>query len=197
MGDSMPLDQPSAKATVTGPLRGLKVLELGHFIAAPFCTRLLADHGACVVKVEPPSGEPLRTWGAQSQGHSIIWSLHNRNKMCVTLDMKSPASRPAIERLVRWADVIVENFRPGQLEKWGLGFADLQRINKRIILTRISGYGQTGPYKDRHSFGAVGEAIGGIRYLTGFPEDQYDLPPVRTGISLGDDISALYAVAGV
>ncbi len=197
----MPLDHPPAQkianSALTGPLRGLKVLELGHFIAAPFCTRILADHGADVVKVEPPSGEPLRTWGAQAKGHSIIWSLHNRNKRCVTLDLKSAAGRPVVERLVRWADVIVENFRPAQLEKWSLGFADLQRINKRVILTRISGYGQTGPYKDRHSFGAIGEAVGGIRYLTGFPEDQVDLPSVRTGISLGDDISALYAVAGV
>ncbi|GJD52164.1 Succinyl-CoA--L-malate CoA-transferase beta subunit [Methylobacterium crusticola] len=184
-------------AATTGPLRGLKVLELGHFIAAPFCTRILADHGADVIKVEPPAGEPLRTWGVQSRGHSVIWSLHNRNKRCVTLDMKAEASRPAIERLVRWADVVVENFRPGQLERWGLGFADLQRLNPRIILARISGYGQTGPYKDRHSFGAIGEAMGGIRYLTGFPEEQVDLPSVRTGISLGDDITALYAVAGV
>ncbi len=194
----MPYDQLASRPTTpTGPLRGLKVLELGHFIAAPFCTRLLADHGADVIKVEPPTGEPLRTWGAQAQGRSIIWSLHNRNKRCVTLDMKAPAGRPVIERLVRWADVIVENFRPGQLEKWSLGFPELQRINSRIILVRISGYGQTGPYKDRHSFGAIGEAVGGIRYLTGFPENQVDLPSVRTGISLGDDISALYAVAGV
>jgi crotonobetainyl-CoA:carnitine CoA-transferase CaiB-like acyl-CoA transferase len=199
----MPLDQPSnatfasTRPEARGPLRGLRVLELGHFIAAPFCTRLLADHGADVIKVEPPSGEPLRTWGAQAQGHSIIWSLHNRNKRCVTLDMKAPAGRPAVEGLVRWADVIVENFRPGQLERWGLGFPELQRINPRIILVRISGYGQTGPYKDRHSFGAIGEAVGGLRYLTGFPEEQVDLPSVRTGISIGDDISALYAVAGV
>lgn len=194
----MPIDQQTDRRPApTGPLRGLKVLELGHFIAAPFCTRLLADHGADVIKVEPPSGEPLRSWGAQSQGHSIIWSLHNRNKRCVTLDMKSAAGRPAAEKLIRWADVIVENFRPGQLEKWGLGFDELQRINRRIILVRISGYGQSGPYKDRHSFGAIGEAVGGLRYLTGFPEDQVDLPSVRTGISIGDDISALYAVAGV
>lgn len=194
----MPSKQPvPGKPAPTGPLRGLKVLELGHFIAAPFCTRLLADHGADVVKVEPPAGEPLRTWGAQAQGHSIIWSLHNRNKRCVTLDMKAPAGRPVVERLVRWADVVVENFRPGQLERWGIGFPELQRINPRIILVRISGYGQSGPYKDRHSFGAIGEAVGGLRYLTGFPEGEVDLPSVRTGISIGDDISGLYAVAGV
>jgi crotonobetainyl-CoA:carnitine CoA-transferase CaiB-like acyl-CoA transferase len=189
-------DAPRTPAP-SGPLRGLKVLELGHFIAAPFCTRLLADHGADVIKVEPPAGEPLRTWGVQSQGHSVIWSLHNRNKRCVTLDMKAAAGRPLIEGLVRWADVVVENFRPGQLEKWNLGFSDLQRLNPRVILARISGYGQTGPYKDRHSFGAIGEAMGGIRYLTAFPEDLHDLPSVRTGISLGDDITALYAVAGI
>ena len=199
----MPLDQPSnatfasTRPEACGPLRGLKVLELRQFIAVPFCAGLLADHGADDIKVEPPSGEPLRAWGAQAQGHSITWSLHNRNKRCVTLDMKAPAGRPAVEGLVRWADVIVENFRPGQLEQWCLGFPELQRINPRNILVRISGYGQTGPYKDRHSFGAIGEAVGGLRYLTGFPEEQVDLPSVRTGISIGDDISALYAIAGV
>jgi formyl-CoA transferase len=190
-----PTENP--KPAPSGPLRGLKVLELGHFIAAPFCTRLLADQGADVIKVEPPSGEPLRGWGGTSNGNAITWSSHNRNKRCITLDLKAAAARPAIEGLVRWADVIVENFRPGQLERWSLGFLELQRLNPRIILVRISGYGQTGPYKDRHSFGAIGEAMGGIRYLTAFPEDERDLPSVRTGTALGDNITALYAVSGV
>jgi crotonobetainyl-CoA:carnitine CoA-transferase CaiB-like acyl-CoA transferase len=180
-----------------GPLRGLKILELGHFIAAPFCTRLLADQGADVVKVEPRGGEPLRTWGKQSKGKSIIWSLHNRNKRCVTLDMKNPAAQPAIEGLVRWADVVVENFRPGQLDKWGFGFAAMQALNPRVILCCISGYGQNGPYHTRHAFGAIGEAMGGLRYLTGYPPEQTPLPPVRTGVSIGDDLAALHAVGGI
>lgn len=187
----------TSTARPSGPLCGLKVLELGHFIAAPFCTRMLADQGADVIKVEAPGGEPLRNWGLNSRGKAVIWSLHNRNKRCITLDMKNSAARPAIEGLLRWADVVVENFRPGQLEKWGYGFKAMQEINRRIILCRISGYGQTGPYSTRHSFGAIGEAMGGLRYLTGYPPEQTALPPVRTGVSIGDDLSALYAVGGI
>lgn len=183
--------------TVDGPLRNLKVLELGHFIAAPFCTRLLADQGADVIKVEPPDGDPVRDWGRKVNGQSVMWSMHNRNKRCVTLDLKSSAERGKVEALIRWADVLVENFRPGQLERWGLGVARLHELNPKLIVARISGYGQDGPYRDRASFGAVGEAFGGVRYLTGYPEGTTHLPPVRTGVSFGDDIAALYAVMGV
>jgi formyl-CoA transferase len=126
-----------------------------------------------------------------------MWSMHNRNKRCITLDLKDPAHRGKVEGLIRWADVLVENFRPGQLERWGLGVGHLQKLNPRLIVARISGYGQDGPYRDRASFGAVGEAFGGVRYLTGYPEGTTHLPPVRTGVSLGDDIAALYAAMGV
>lgn len=187
----------SADAGVTGPLRGLKVLELGHFVAAPFCARLMADQGADVIKVEPPTGDPVRGWGMQAGGNSVLWSLHARNKRCVTLNLKSPGARPIMERLVAWADVVIENFRPGQMERWGLGFAELQAINRRVILARISGYGQTGPYRDCHAFGAVGEAMGGIRYMTGYPDGVTSLPPVRTGVSLADDVAALHALGGI
>lgn len=185
------------QTTVDGPLRSLRVLELGHFIAAPFCTRLLADQGADVIKVEPPGGDPARDWGRKVNGHSVMWSMHNRNKRCVTLDLKDEAERPKVEALIRWADVLVENFRPGQLERWNLGVDALHAWNPRLIVARISGYGQDGPYRDRASFGAVGEAFGGVRYLTGYPQGVTDLPPVRTGVSLGDDVAALYAAMGV
>ncbi len=181
-----------------GPLRGLKVLELGHFIAAPFCTRLLADLGADVIKVEPPGqGDPFRGWGMQIDGNSLSWSVHARNKRCITLNLKHPEGQALAWRLFRWADVIVENYRPGQLEKWGLGFDALQRENPRCILARISGYGQSGPYRDKPAFGAIGEAIGGLRYLTGHPPEVTDLPPARVGISLGDEVAGLYAMGGI
>jgi crotonobetainyl-CoA:carnitine CoA-transferase CaiB-like acyl-CoA transferase len=183
--------------TVDGPLRHLRVLELGHFIAAPFCTRLLADQGADVIKVEPPGGDPLRDWGRKVNGQSVMWSMHNRNKRCVTLDLKDTAHRSKVDALIRWADILVENFRPGQLERWGLGIDHLQKVNPRLIVARISGYGQDGPYRDRASFGAVGEAFGGVRYLSGYAEGTTHLPPVRTGVSFGDDIAALYAAMGV
>ncbi|WP_460452220.1 CaiB/BaiF CoA transferase family protein [Alsobacter sp. SYSU BS001988] len=185
------------RAGVDGPLRSLRVLELGHFIAAPFCTRLLADQGADVIKVEPPGGDPARDWGKKVDGQSVMWSMHNRNKRCVTLDLKDPAERTKIEALIDWADVLVENFRPGQLERWGLGVETLHAWNPRLIIARISGYGQDGPYRDRASFGAVGEAFGGVRHLTGYPEGVTELPPVRTGVSFGDDVAALYAAMGI
>lgn len=191
------MSNPTNPPIVDGPLRTLKVLEFGHFIAAPFCTRLLADQGADVIKVEPPGGDPARDWGKKVNGQSAMWSLHNRNKRCVTLDLKATAARSKVEALIRWADVLVENFRPGQLERWGLGIERLHEINSRLIVARISGYGQDGPYRDRASFGAVGEAFGGLRYLTGYPEGTTELPPVRTGVSFGDDIAALYAAMGI
>lgn len=184
-------------AGVDGPLRGLRVLELGHFIAAPFCTRLMADQGADVIKAEPPGGDPARDWGRKIDGHSVMWSLHNRNKRCVTVDLKAKDDRARIEALIRWADILVENFRPGQLERWNLGPDTLHALNPRLIVARISGYGQSGPYRDRTSFGAIGEAYGGVRHLTGYPEGTTELPSVRTGVSLGDDVAALYAIMGI
>ena len=182
----------------TGPLKGLKVLELAHFIAGPFCTRLLADQGADVIKVEPPGkGDPFRTWGLQAEGTSPWWSSHGRNKKCVTLNLKEPEGQALAMRLIREVDVVVENYRPGQLEKWGLGFEDIQRENPRCILARISGFGQDGPYRDVVAFGAIGESIGGIRHLTGYPPGVTDLPPVRTGIALADNLAAVYTVGGI
>ncbi|MGE0748122.1 MAG: CaiB/BaiF CoA transferase family protein [Rhodospirillales bacterium] len=190
-------DATADAAHTTGPLRGLKVLELGHFIAGPFCTRLLADLGAEVVKVEPPrAGDPVRSWGNMVDGRSLWWSCHGRNKKCVTLDLRHARAKPILDKLVGWADVIVENFRPGMMERIGLGFPAIQAINPRCILMRISGFGQDGPYRDKVAFGVVGEAMGGIRYLTAHP-DRPELPSVRVGVSIGDSISGLYAMAGV
>ncbi len=177
-----------------GPLVGLKVLELGHYVAAPFCTRLLADLGAEVVKVEPPGGDPVRGWGAQRDGHAVWFSIHGRNKLSVTLDLKR--DRATALRLAARADVVVENFRPGQLEKFGLGPDALRAANPRLVIARISGYGQDGPYRDKPAFGAIGEAMGGIRHLTAYP-DEATLPPPRCGISIGDDLAGMYAALGI
>ena len=178
-----------------GPLVGLKVLELGHYVAAPFCTRLLADLGAEVIKVEPPGGDPVRGWGAQKDGNAVWFSIHGRNKLCVTLDLKQ--ERDTALRLAARADVLVENFRPGQLEKMRLGPADLHAVNPRLVIARISGYGQDGPYRDKPAFGAIGEAMGGIRHLTGYPAGATDLPPPRCGISIGDDLAGMNAAIGL
>ncbi len=177
-----------------GPLVGLKVLELGHYVAAPFCTRLLADLGAEVVKVEPPGGDPVRGWGAQRDGHAVWFSIHGRNKLSVTLDLKR--DRATALRLAARADVLVENFRPGQLEKLGLGPDALRAANPRLVIARISGYGQDGPYRDKPAFGAIGEAMGGIRHLTAYPGEAA-LPPPRCGISIGDDLAGMYAALGI
>ncbi|HEX6142819.1 MAG TPA: CoA transferase [Geminicoccaceae bacterium] len=182
----------------SGPLRGLKVLELGHFIAGPYCTRLLGDLGADVIKAEPPGkGDPFRGWGIKAGEDTLSWLLQARNKRCITLNLKHPDGQGLAKRLFAWADVVVENYRPGQLEKWGLGFDVMQEVNPRLILARISGYGQTGPYRDRPSFGAIGESMGGLRHLSAHPPEVSDLPPVRVGISLGDEVAALYAVNGI
>ena len=182
----------------SGPLRGLKVLELGHFIAGPYCTRLLGDLGADVIKAEPPGkGDPFRGWGIKVGDDTLSWLLQARNKRCITLNLKHPDGQGLAKRLFGWADVVVENYRPGQLEKWGLGFDVMQEVNPRLILARISGYGQTGPYRDRPSFGAIGESMGGLRHLTAHPPEVSDLPPVRVGVSLGDEVAALYAVNGI
>ncbi len=174
------------------PLAGLKIVELGHYIAAPFCTRLLADLGAEVIKVEPPEGDPFRGWGAQKGGHSVWFSIHGRNKLSVTLDLKSEAGRQRVLALCRRADAVVENFRPGYLERIGLGPAALHAENPRLVIARISGYGQDGPYRDKPAFGAIGEAMGGLRHLTAHP-GQTDLPPPRCGVSISDDLAGLHA----
>ncbi|WP_240048200.1 CaiB/BaiF CoA transferase family protein [Crenalkalicoccus roseus] len=178
------------------PLTGLKILELGHYIAAPFATRLLADLGAEVIKVEPPEGDPFRGWGSQVEGHSVWFSVHGRNKLSVTLDLKSEEGRAKVLRLARRADALVENFRPGYLERIGLGPAVLQEANPRLVIARISGYGQDGPYRDKPAFGAIGEAMGGLRHLTAYP-GQTELPPPRCGISISDDLAGMYAALAV
>lgn len=182
---------------VRGPLSGLRVLELGHYIAGPFCTRVLADLGAEVVKLEPPGGDPFRGWGASVRGNSVWWSIHGRNKLCAEVDLKREAGREAVRRLAARADVLVENFRPGALERLGLGPDALAAVNPRLVVARISGYGQDGPYRDKPAFGAIGEAMGGLRHLTGHPPGMSDLPPPRTGISIADDLAGLYAAIGI
>ena len=178
----------------TGPLAGLKVLELGQLIAGPFAAKTLADFGADVVKIEPPgSGDPLRQWRLIKDGTSVWWQVQSRNKQSLALDLKQPAAQDIVRQLAAESDVLIENFRPGAMEKWGLGPDDLLALNPRLIMLRVSGYGQTGPYRDRPGFGVVGEAMGGIRHLTAEP----GRVPVRVGISLGDTLAALHGVIGV
>lgn len=175
------------------PLAGVKVLELGTLIAGPFCTRILAEFGAEVIKVESPDGgDPLRQWRKLHQGTSLWWSVQARNKKSLTANLKHPEGLAAVRQLAAEADIVVENFRPGVLEKLGLGWDVLSAANPGLVMVRLSGFGQTGPYKDRPGFGAIGESMGGLRYITGFP----DRPPVRTGISIGDSIAALWAAIG-
>lgn len=181
----------------TGVLSGLRVLEIGHFVAAPFATRLLGDLGADVIKIEPPAGDPARQWGEQAGGHSLWWSMHARNKRSITLNLKHPKAREIVLKLVATCDAVVENFRPGQLEKLGLGPDALRAASPGLIIAHISGYGQTGPYRDRAAFGVIGEAIGGLRHLTDHPPGTGDLPPVRVGVSIGDSLAGLYAVIGL
>src|ERR1700756_901470 len=177
------------------PLVGLKVLEIGHYIAAPFCTRILADLGAEVIKVEPPGGDPFRGWGASVDGHSVWFSVHGRNKLSIVLDLKR--DRDTLLKLAARADVLVENLRAGGLERLGLGPDALHAINPRLVIARISGYGQDGPYRDKPAFGAIGEAMGGIRHLTAHPAGSSELPPPRCGISISDDLAGMYAAIGL
>ena len=173
------------------------MLELGHYIAAPFATRLLADLGADVIKVEPPGqGDPVRTWGMQVDGKSLWWSIHGRNKRSVTVNMRHEGARELVLELAKQVDVVVENYRPGQLEKWGLAPADFESVKPTLVMVRISGYGQTGPEAPRSGFGVIGEAKGGLRHLCGYPPEVSDLPPVRTGIAIGDSVSGFYAAIG-
>ncbi len=177
----------------TGPLAGIKVLELGTLIAGPFCSRMLAEFGAEVIKIEAPDGgDPIRQWRVLKDGTSLWWSVQSRNKKSVTLNMKDPRGREIAKRLALDADIIIENYRPGVLEKWGIGYEDLKRINPATIMVRLSGYGQTGPMRDLPGFGAIGESMGGMRYVSGHP----DRPPVRIGISIGDSLAALHGVIG-
>jgi crotonobetainyl-CoA:carnitine CoA-transferase CaiB-like acyl-CoA transferase len=179
----------------TLPLVGLKVLEIGHYIAAPFCTRILADLGAEVIKLEPPGGDPFRGWGAAKDGNSVWFSIHGRNKLSIELDLKK--DRDTVLKLAARADVLVENLRAGQFERLKLGPDILHQANPRLVIARISGYGQDGPYKDKPAFGAIGEAVGGLRHLTGHPGGTTDLPPPRCGISISDDLAGLYAAIGL
>ena len=175
------------------PMQGVKVLELGTLIAGPFCTRILGEFGAEVIKVESPDGgDPLRQWRKLHQGTSLWWSVQARNKKSLTVNLKHPEGLAIVRQLAAEADIVVENFRPGVLEKLGLGWDVLSAANPGLVMVRLSGFGQTGPYKDRPGFGAIGESMGGLRYITGFP----DRPPVRTGISIGDSIAALWAAIG-
>jgi formyl-CoA transferase len=180
--------------TMTLPLSGLRVIELGQLIAGPFASKMLGEFGADVIKIEPPeTGDPLRAWRMLHDGTSVWWAAHARNKRSITLNLREPEGQDVIRQLAKDADIVIENFRPGALEKWGIGFKDLHAINPKLIMLRVSGYGQTGPYKDRPGFGVIGEAMGGLRYLTGEP----GRPPVRTGVSIGDTLSGLHGVIGV
>lgn len=178
---------------MTGPLNGIKVIEIGTLIAAPFAARLMAEFGAEVIKIEAMGqGDPLRKWRKLHEGTSLWWYLQSRNKKSLALDLKSPEGLDLIKQLLGDADVLIENLRPGGLEKLGLGWDVLHALNPKLTLVRISGYGQTGPYRDRPGFGAIGEAMGGIRYTTGNP----DSPPARVGVSLGDSLASLHGVIG-
>ncbi len=176
------------------PLEGVRVVEMGSLLAGPFCGQLLADFGAEVIKVEPPgTGDPMRVWGRhRKEGRTLWWPIIARNKKSVTLNLREAEGQEMARRLVAEADVLVENFRPGTMERWGLGYERLSETNPGLVMVRVSGYGQTGPYRERAGFGAIGEAVGGIRHVTGFP----DLPPPRTGISLGDSLAATFGALG-
>jgi formyl-CoA transferase len=176
-----------------GPLAGIKVLELGTLIAGPFCARMLGEFGAEVIKIESPDGgDPIRQWRVLKDGTSLWWSVQARNKKSVTLNMKDARGQEIARKLALEADVIIENYRPGVLEKWNLGYEQLKAINPATIMVRLSGYGQTGPMKDLPGFGAIGESMGGMRYVSGWP----DRPPLRIGISIGDSITAMHGVIG-
>jgi formyl-CoA transferase len=177
-----------------GPLSDLRVIELGTLLAGPFCGQLLGDMGAEVIKVEPPEqGDPLRVWGREkAHGKSLWWPVVARNKKSITLDLRRPEGQAVLRELVSKADFLLENFRPGTLEKWGCGYDELAKINPRLIMIRVSGYGQSGPYSRRAGFGAIGEAMGGLRYVVGDPST----PPSRMGISIGDSLAATFACLG-
>lgn len=185
---------PAPAPAATGPLAGLKVLELGQLIAGPFAAKTLADFGADIIKIETPgAGDPLRKWRLLKDGTSVWWQVQSRNKRSVALDLKSPEAQDIVRRLALDADVLIENFRPGAMEGWGLGPDELLALNPRLIMLRISGYGQTGPYRDKPGFGVVAEAMSGLRHLTAEP----GRVPVRVGVSIGDTLAALHGVIGI
>ena len=179
----------------TGALADLRVLELGTLIAGPFCGQLLGDMGAEVIKIEAPGqGDPMRHWGPQKRGQpSVWWPVIGRNKKAITLDLRQAEGQSLFKELVRKSDVIIENFRPGTLEKWNCGWTILSELNPRLIMARVSGFGQTGPYSQRAGYGGIGEAMGGLRYIVGEP----DRPPSRVGISLGDSLAGVHACMGI
>lgn len=194
-GGSVPEEpNPRSAEPAGGPLAGVRVLELGSLLAGPFAGRILGDFGATVIKVEQPgSGDPLREWGHSVDGRSVWWPVQSRNKKLITLDLRRPRGRALGLELVSRCDVLLENFRPGTLERWGLGPDVLLSANPGLVIARVSGYGQTGPYSDRAGFASAGEAMGGLRYINGYPGQA----PPRTGISLGDSLAAMFAVQGV
>jgi formyl-CoA transferase len=175
------------------PLAGMKVIELGQLIAGPFAGKFFAEFGAEVIKIEPPEGDPLRKWRKLHKGTSLWWYVQNRNKKSVTVDLRVREGQEVVRRMAGSADVVIENFRPGTLEKWGLGYERLSEGNPGLVMLRLSGFGQTGPYRDQAGFGSVGESMGGLRYVTGFP----DRPPVRPNLSIGDALASLHGVIGV
>jgi crotonobetainyl-CoA:carnitine CoA-transferase CaiB-like acyl-CoA transferase len=180
-------------ATTPAALQGVKVVELGTLIAGPYAAAMLAQFGAEVIKIEAPGhGDPLRSWRKLHNGTSLWWYAQSRNKKSVTLDLKSERGQQIVRELVRDADIVIENFRPGTLEKWELGWEQLSALNPKLIMVRVSGYGQTGPYQDRPGFAAIAESMGGLRNLVGYP----DRPPVRVGVSIGDTLASLYGVIG-
>ncbi|MDO9406398.1 MAG: CaiB/BaiF CoA-transferase family protein [Polaromonas sp.] len=187
-------DISSPAGPASGPLAGLKVIELGQLIAGPFAAKTLADFGADIIKIETPgTGDPLRKWRLLKDGTSVWWQIQSRNKRSVALDLKSPEAQDIVRKLVADADVLIENFRPGAMEGWGLGPDELLQLNPRLIMLRISGYGQTGPYRDKPGFGVVAEAMSGLRHLTAEP----GRVPVRVGVSIGDTLAALHGVIGI
>ncbi|WP_309644996.1 CaiB/BaiF CoA-transferase family protein [Phenylobacterium sp.] len=178
-----------------GPLKDLKVVEMGTLIAGPFCGQILGDFGADVVKIEDPkTGDPMRQWGRSlPKGLSPWWPVIGRNKRSIGLDLRTPEGRAIAGDLIAQADILIENFRPGTMEKWGMDYAALLARNPRLIMARVSGFGQTGPYASRAGYGLIGEAMGGLRHVTGEP----DRPPARAGISIGDSLTAMHAVMGI
>jgi len=189
------MSQAAANAAADGPLADLRVIEMGTLIAGPFCGQILGDFGAEVIKLEDPKvGDPMRQWGRSlPKGQSPWWPVIGRNKKSVGLDLRTAEGQEIARTLIRSADVVVENFRPGALEKWGLSYASLSAENPRLVMARVSGFGQTGPYAQRAGYGLIGEAMGGLRHVTGEP----DRPPARAGISIGDSLAAMHAVMGV
>ena len=183
----------SPETTDAGPMAGLRVLEMGSLIAGPFAGQLMGDYGADVIKIEPvEDGDPLRRWGTMADGQSLWWPTIARNKRSVALNLRDPECQQLVRSLAVSCDIVVENFRTGTLDKWGLGYSQLRELNPGIIVVHVSGFGQTGPRAAEAGFGSIGEAVGGIRFTTGDPGSL----PSRTGISLGDSLAALFAVIG-